>query len=119
MADRLSRAVRKVRDQGAQDVAAAMLEELSRCSEQAAGDWEDFHWGDPAKHASCYEIDPPPPVLFELGDLVSVTYDTSKGGENAHWCHDFHRPRPKLAYGGDQLWVLGGKYFVTDRGIER
>jgi hypothetical protein len=55
--------------------------------------------------------------MYELGELVEVTYETAKDGEPYHWVHAFEEARPVLAYGGNNLWILGGSYTVNRRGI--
>jgi len=118
MADRLSRAVAAARRAGCQDVAAELVENLVRDADEAADRWESFHWGEAAKHARRIQVEAPPAVMFELGPLVAVVYEASKGHSLAHWEHEFLNPRPILAHGAGTLWVTGGHYRVTGRGIE-
>ena len=80
----------------------------------------DFRWGDPCDGGQLVHIPPPPLVLVEIGPLVSVVYEATKRGQTAHWEHDFEEQRPVLAYddmGDDQLYIVGGDYKVTPRGI--
>lgn len=63
--------------------------------------------------------DPSSEVFVILGELVSVTYRTTKGGEDADWEHPFDDP-PLLVYGleSKRLGVAGGSYTVTRAGIK-
>ena len=88
--------------------------------ERAARDFKSFHWGDEATR----EVEEGAPavapgdLLYELGELVEVVYETSKNGETFEWQHTFEHPRPRLAAtktGG--LVVVGGSYSVNNRGI--
>lgn len=65
------------------------------------------------------EIPAAPKVLQELGPLVAVTYDGSLLHEQARYEHTFgEASRPTLASDEHgRLYVLGGSYTVTPRGI--
>lgn len=89
---------------------------------RVAGKFRSFHWGEEpqnkqkgrAPKVSAGE------VLYELGELVEIVYETSKGGEIYEWIHKFEEPRPRLAStesGG--LVIVGGGYSVEARGIVR
>lgn len=62
-----------------------------------------------------------PPVLVGLGELCGVIYRSDRGqpGRPRKFVHLFERP-PLLACdpGGAQLYVVGGAYRVTRRGLE-
>lgn len=62
-----------------------------------------------------------PPVLVHLGSLKGLIYTTDKErrGRSNTYIHFMERP-PLLACDpqGTQLYVLGGSYRVTPRGIE-
>ena len=62
-----------------------------------------------------------PPVVVELGDLVGVIYRSDRGraGRPRTYIHLMRYP-PVLAsdVAGRQLYVIGGRYRVTGRGIE-
>lgn len=89
------------------------------------------HWGERGTVAK-RELRAPDPssgTLVELGELISVTYRTTKGGDDAATDYEHHfeprRPtssakRPVLAYlaGDGGLVICGGNYRVTKRGIE-
>lgn len=92
----------------------------------ARAEYEKTHWGETGSRASRRLRVPdvsPRITLVELGELVAVTYRTRKGGDvrvvNYH--HDFKASdRPVLAYSSDGkgLYIAGGSYRVTERGIE-
>jgi hypothetical protein len=62
-----------------------------------------------------------PPVVVELGELVGVVYRSDKWqpGRPRTYIH-FMEDRPRLVsnVAGTQLYVVGGSYRVTRRGIE-
>jgi hypothetical protein len=62
-----------------------------------------------------------PPVMVELGDLLGVIYRSDRGrpGRPRTYIHLMRYP-PILASDveGRQLYVVGGRYRVTGRGIE-
>lgn len=99
--------------------------ELSRLQRRAnptkAEDaFEAFHWGRRPRRKLVADVPPLPAEAFELGKVISITYEATKGRQHAAWEHDFGEPRPTLAADpeGEQLLILGGGYRVTDRGIE-
>ena len=61
-----------------------------------------------------------PTVLVELGELVELTYKSNKGDKRKRlYVHAFGANKPILAASGDgRLFILGGKFEITDRGIE-
>jgi hypothetical protein len=62
-----------------------------------------------------------PPVVAELGELVGLIYRSDKGrpGRPSTYIHFMESP-PVLASNpsGSQLYLIGGNYRVTGRGIE-
>jgi len=81
--------------------------------------YKKFHWGDAVDEEIKSEINVPD-VLFAIGELVTVEYDTHKEGEQAIWKHTFKKgSRPFLASDADgkQLFIVGGKYAVKKEGI--
>ena len=62
-----------------------------------------------------------PPVVVELGQLVGLIYRSDKGqpGVPATYVHFLEDP-PRLVsnVAGTQLYLVGGSYRVTSRGIE-
>jgi hypothetical protein len=84
--------------------------------------YEGFHWGRKATRARRVRVSPPPRELAQLGKLVAVTYETTKGEERAQWEHEFGEEggrRPVLAVDpeSNRLHIVGGDYRVEDRGI--
>jgi hypothetical protein len=62
-----------------------------------------------------------PPVLVELGDLIGLIYRSSKGhpGAARTYIHLMEDPPGLMSNAeGTQLYVVGGTYHVTERGIE-
>lgn len=56
-----------------------------------------------------------------LGTVAEIGYIATRDGERALYVHKFkRRSRPQLVSSADgsQLYLLGGAYSVTDRGIE-
>jgi hypothetical protein len=62
-----------------------------------------------------------PPVVVKLGELVGLMYRSDKGqrGQPLTYIHRMENP-PHLVSNaeGTQLYVVGGSYRVTPRGIE-
>lgn len=62
-----------------------------------------------------------PPVVVELGELVGLIYRSDKGqpGRPLTYIHRMENP-PRLVSNieGTQLYIVGGSYHVTPRGIE-
>jgi len=62
-----------------------------------------------------------PPVVVELGELAGVIYRSDKGqpGQLMTYVHFMQDP-PRLVSNveGTQLYIVGGSYRVTSRGIE-
>ncbi len=58
---------------------------------------------------------------YALGDMVGVAYEATRDGQTDQYFHRFKKAaRPKLVSrdDGKQLYIAGGKYKITDRGIE-
>jgi len=62
-----------------------------------------------------------PPVVVELGELVGLMYrsDKMQRGQARTYIHKMENP-PRLVSNieGTQLYIVGGSYQVTPRGIE-
>ena len=60
-----------------------------------------------------------PTAVWALGELARIEYDRLEDGKAVRRYHDFEDERPTLAVGEDDstLWIVGGDYTVTDRGI--
>jgi hypothetical protein len=61
-----------------------------------------------------------PNVVAYLGELRALEYDSDKfDGKRRRYRHEFKRPRPTVvADETGQLWIVGGGYKITERGIE-
>lgn len=60
-------------------------------------------------------------VAMAIGHCDAVMYDTVREGKREKYVHKFDKGfRPVLAVSSDgkQLYILGGNYVFTDRGIE-
>lgn len=88
---------------------------------RAAGLFEDFH-GHAADDVEVRRVSRViPPVVVRLGALRGLIYRTDKGrrGRDRNFIHFLHDPPLLVANPeGDQLYVVGGSYRVTSRGIE-
>jgi len=78
--------------------------------------------GRDATRAELVEIPDPPEACALLGELVQLNYRATKkqdGNEGTEYYHRFSRPRPRLVAdpGGKRLYIAGGRYKVTGRGI--
>ena len=85
---------------------------------RAAEAYQEFT-GREARHLDRYplELDG---AAWELGVVPEIHYIATRDGETFRFIHKFrHRSRPLLAASSDgsQLYLLGGAYTVTDRGI--
>ena len=61
-----------------------------------------------------------PKDLMSMGHLLSVDYDTTRGGKTELYRHEFAPgSRPLLCVNpvDGQLFIIKGRYHVTDRGI--
>jgi hypothetical protein len=62
-----------------------------------------------------------PPVVVDLGELVGIIYRSDKGqpGQPQAYIHFMQTP-PRLVSNieGTQLYIVGGSYQITPRGIE-
>lgn len=95
-----------------------MAERLKR----AVDFYSDFHWGDEPDKLVRKKVSRPPKAAVKLGKLVSVAYETHKGGEHATWEHEFGEEggkRPDLVVDVDtkKLHIVGGDYDVRPEGI--
>jgi len=91
------------------------------CLNQARNLFERFHrFPSPGlRRARCRRV--VPPVLMHVGELRGLIYRSDRGhcGSPRTFIH-FLRTPARLACDpeGKQLYVLGGRYRVTPRGIE-
>lgn len=85
----------------------------------AAKLYEDFT-GDVPQYIEKVYIDLPE-VVWLLGELDAVQYTCFRDGVKEHYIHTFKKSsRPLLCVDetGSAIFVVGGRYRVTDRGIE-
>lgn len=84
--------------------------------------FDEFHDFEPTT-AVVYKVDSLeiPGVLVRLGDLVEVTYKSNKFDRRSRlYVHKFGSDKPVLAASKDgKLYIVGGGYKITGRGIER
>lgn len=82
--------------------------------------YKRFHWGKKHSRVQVRKV-PSFDQLYELGALVEVAYETTKGKERAIWVHKFTHPRPVLTATprGRLGPIIGGRAIVTERGIEK
>lgn len=82
----------------------------------------DFHGRMPAQvTAAPGERKQMPAIVAQLGSLQAVEYGlTLPSGERVTARHEFGKRKPLLTVDADgvQLWIVGGNYKVTERGIE-
>ena len=61
---------------------------------------------------------PSPRVIAVMGSLDAVPYTATVGGRTVRFKHTFARgARPLLATDGKHLFIIGGRFHVTARGI--
>lgn len=84
--------------------------------------FDEFHDFEPTTAVVC-KVDSLkiPGVLVSLGDLVEVTYKSNKFDKRSRlYVHKFGADKPVLAASKDgKLFIIGGGYGITSRGIER
>jgi hypothetical protein len=85
--------------------------------------YTEAHWGlEPSKSEKMTVAEPGDnKKLIAWGELVAVTYGTRKGNDPrlVDYTHTFSRQRPMLCYGSKdgRLFIVGGDYTATERGI--
>lgn len=117
MANRLQKLCDRADELDVEEEAADLLENFLDQVDEALERFEDNREEAAAEIVSaCVEI---PSVLAALGELERIEYDRDEGGEPVRRYHDFEDARPLLAYDENgSLWIVGGDYTVTKRGIE-
>lgn len=86
---------------------------------RAARAFEDFTGRKPVKLRQ-EKLDDGPVVGWEMGPLVGVAYEAVRDGKKDRYFHEFaEKSRPRLVSreDGRQLYIAGGKYKVTERGV--
>ncbi len=91
----------------------------ARKLQKAARLYEDFTGDVPQFVEKIYvEL---PDVVWLLGELDAVQYSCFRDGREEHYIHEFRKSsRPLLVVNSDgtALHIVGGRYHITDRGIE-
>jgi hypothetical protein len=85
----------------------------------AAKLYEDFT-GDVPQYIEKVYVDVPE-VVWLLGELDAVLYTCIRDGKTEHYKHTFKKSsRPLLCSNetGSAIFCVGGRYRITDRGIE-
>jgi hypothetical protein len=85
----------------------------------AARRFEDFT-GHKAAHVDKFDV-ADPDTFFLMGEAEAIAYNAVRDGKRESYIHEFRRKsRPLLtaSHDGKSLYLLGGAYRVTDRGIE-
>jgi hypothetical protein len=80
-----------------------------------------FNGFEPSQVVKVHHLRVIPPVVVELGELVGLIYRSDKGqpGQPRTYIHRMeHPPRLVSNIEGTQLYIVGGSYQVTPRGIE-
>lgn len=82
--------------------------------------FEDFTGRKPTK-VRRYNLPDHNVAGWQMGPMVGVAYEATRDGKTQQYFHEFKKAaRPNLIAqdDGKQLYIEGGKYKVTDRGIE-
>lgn len=67
------------------------------------------------------EVPATPPALAVVGVLRSVVYESDRSGKSELYEHEFSEKNPPLLCCGPDgkgLWIVGGRFKTTSRGIE-
>lgn len=85
----------------------------------AARRFEDFT-GHKAAHVDKFDV-ADPDTFFLMGEAEAIAYNAVRDGKRESYIHEFRqksRPLLTASHDGKSLYLLGGAYRVTDRGIE-
>jgi len=88
---------------------------------QGMGLYRAFNGFDPSRVMKVHHSRVIPPMVVELGELVGLMYRSDKWlrGNPRTYIHRMeHPPRLVSNIEGTQLYIVGGSYQVTPRGIE-
>lgn len=83
--------------------------------------YSNFHWGRDAKSVLKTQVKQIPEVLVSLGELHAIEYKAAKGERGKEtYRHVFHKEKPIVCCDprGRDLYIVGGSYHITERGIE-
>lgn len=92
---------------------------MSAEKRKAAALYEAFHEGPPTDGVMV-NIPIPPKTVWQLGRVISIAYEARIEGELVSFEHEFKaRSAPHLAVSSDgkSMFLAGGKFRVTERGI--
>lgn len=81
--------------------------------------YREFSGHDPDE-VQTVEIPDMPSAVLVIGQLEGVIYSTVRDGQSERYIHKFRqRSRPMLCASpdGEQLFIVGGTFEFTDRGI--
>jgi hypothetical protein len=87
--------------------------------DDAARLFEEFS-GHEAAYVDTLDIPPMPPVVCGVGECLGILYRATRDGKSEDYIHRFKaRARPLFAVSpdGKMLYLLGGAYDFTERGI--
>jgi hypothetical protein len=88
----------------------------------ARREYERTHWGNRGRDRVSRRGAPDPRygTATKLGRLVSVVYETRKGGDHepTEYEHEFEGRRPDLVYNAGGLLIAGGDYTIEEGGIK-
>lgn len=115
------RAIRRAAARGELPKTGTLQRATRSQAERAAAAYTKFHWGDGPNSVKRVRLPSYGQGVFELGKLRAVEYETHKGGERAVWVHKFSKPYPSLTGTpkGKLGPIVGGRAYITERGIER
>lgn len=85
----------------------------------AVARFEAFH-GHDAMEVIAIDFPKNPRALYTLGELDTIAYNAIIDGERSLYVHKFKKKSRPLLCGnsdGTQLFLIGGSYSITDRGI--
>lgn len=95
-------------------------DELKEEVSEAIDRFTDFR-GDEPDFIETMELKPIDPVMLTIGQCTGIMYETTRDGQKEKYIHQFKKTaQPLLCVSSDglQLYLIGGSYSVTDRGIE-
>lgn len=115
---RINKLLKRARRLGIEDDVMALLETLVEAAEDSADQYEDNRGYD-VDTASVIYLPEMPLSVWTLGELAQIEYDRIEDGELVRRYHAFEDERPLLTVGSQdqRLWLAGGDYTVTSRGI--
>lgn len=81
--------------------------------------YQDFS-GHEAEPVGKIEFPDNPKIALAIGDVCGIAYETVRDGKTEKYYHAFKkssRPLFVVSFDGRQLFMLGGAYDFTERGI--